>query len=98
MCFPGFLEKGAQFFRAAKSHLSDINIAADLVHQTMATLGNESRIGTPIIFRNIHVSLFGGERTSMLTFPPKKPARARKGTYATNICHQGGYLTKMPIE
>jgi hypothetical protein len=49
MCEPRFLEERAQFFRAAKSRLRDINIAANLSHEAICDCHLPEYLGLPLI-------------------------------------------------
>src|SRR5579864_323077 len=57
MCFLCFFEKRSQFFRATLHQISYVTIAADLVHESMASFSNETGIRATVILGDVQVTL-----------------------------------------
>src|SRR5437879_11742947 len=57
MCLLRFCEKLAQFFWAAQKQVVYVNVAADPIHQAVASFGNPAGIWATVILRHRNVSL-----------------------------------------
>src|SRR5579875_116087 len=74
-----FKDHVSDLFWAAKDELFHINITADLIHQSVASFGNEARIGPTVIFRHHKIFLIQDGRNNIdrlfrdIECPRRKP-------------------------
>src|SRR5262249_23973166 len=52
-----FFEEFSQFFRTPQDQVVYVNVTTDLIHQAVASFGNQTRIGATVILRHRNISL-----------------------------------------